>query len=143
MFSGASTALPKCWLWQEVNTSEASKLSPGPRQVLPSSQRWGAQGEKEQNQWRERQEHPPRMIPLRMTTGHHQEQPQTPQWNRLSSSTLMAQQDLPHWGALGNLPKGLSTMDTHPFQTVCSNTPSTIRASAIPPYQQNHISWKG
>lgn len=43
-------------------------------------------------------------------------------------------------------PKGLegtSTIDTHPFQTVCSNTPLTITTSAIPSHQQNYLSWRG
>lgn len=43
-------------------------------------------------------------------------------------------------------PKGLegtSTIDTHPFQTVCSNTPLTITTSAIPSHQQNCLSWRG
>lgn len=60
MLSGASTALPIRWLWQKAN-EEASKLSPGPRQVLPSSQRWGAQREKGADSAEQKQ--PPRMIP--------------------------------------------------------------------------------
>lgn len=43
-------------------------------------------------------------------------------------------------------PKGLegtSTMDTHPFHTVCSNTLLDITTSAIPSHQQNHLFWRG
>lgn len=39
--------------------------------------------------------------------------------------------------------EGTSTMDTHPFHTVCFNTPLTITTSAIPSHQQNHLSQRG
>lgn len=39
--------------------------------------------------------------------------------------------------------EGMSTINIHPFQTVCSNIRLTARTSAILSHQQNDLSWRG